>query len=65
MRELIAGMVLGYLSFSPKGKELVDSLVCKLSAMENDGKENQESTTEKKSTKISENTGNCTFDKKQ
>lgn len=31
MRELIAGMVLGYLSFSPKGKELVDSLVCKLS----------------------------------
>lgn len=31
MRELIAGMVLGYLSFSPKGKELVDNLVCKLS----------------------------------
>lgn len=31
MRELIAGMLLGYLSFSPKGKELVDSLVCKLS----------------------------------
>lgn len=31
MRELIAGMVLGFLSFSPKGKELVDSLVCKLS----------------------------------
>lgn len=31
MRELITGMVLGYLSFSPKGKELVDSLVCKLS----------------------------------
>lgn len=31
MRELIAGMLLGYLSFSPKGKELLDSLVCKLS----------------------------------
>lgn len=31
MKELIAGMLLGYLSFSPKGKELVDSLVCKLS----------------------------------
>lgn len=31
MRELIVGMFLGYLSFSPKGKELVDSLVCKLS----------------------------------
>lgn len=31
MQGLIAGMVLGYLSFSPKGKELVDSLVSKLS----------------------------------
>lgn len=31
MKELITGMLLGYLSFSPKGKELVDSLVCKLS----------------------------------
>lgn len=56
MRELVTGMLLGYLSFSPKGKELVDSLVCKLSAMENGDKENQESTTEKKSTKILEHT---------
>ena len=24
MKELITGMLLGYLSFSPKGKELVD-----------------------------------------
>lgn len=63
MRELIAGMVLGYLSFSPKGKELVDSLVCKLSAMENNDKENQESTTEKKSTKILEHTRDFTSDK--
>lgn len=61
MRELIAGMFLGYLSFSPKGKELVDSLVCKLSATENDDKKNQEDITEKKSAKISENTDNCTF----
>ena len=65
MRELIAGMLLGYLSFSPKGKELVDSLVCKLSAMENGDKENQEDMTEKKSPKISENTDNCTFVTKQ
>lgn len=63
MRELIAGMLLGYLSFSPKGKELVDSLVCKLSAMENNDKENQESTTEKKSTKILEHTRDFTSDK--
>lgn len=63
MRELITGMVLGYLSFSPKGKELVDNLVCKLSAMENDDKENQEITTEKKSTKILERTGDFTSDK--
>ena len=63
MRELIAGMLLGYLSFSPKGKELVDSLVCKLSAMENDDKENQESTTEKKSTKILEHTRDFISDK--
>lgn len=63
MRELIAGMLLGYLSFSPKGKELVDSLVCKLSAMENDDKENQESTTEKKSTKILEHTRDFTSNK--
>ena len=63
MKELITGMILGYLSFSPKGKELVDSLVCKLSAMENDDKENQESTTEKKSTKILEHTRDFTSDK--
>ena len=63
MKELITGMLLGYLSFSPKGKELVDSLVCKLSAMENDDKENQESTTEKKSTKILEHTRDFTSDK--
>lgn len=63
MRELIAGMVLGYLSFSPKGKELVDSLVCKLSAIENDDKKNQESTTKKKSTKILEHTGDSISDK--
>ena len=63
MKELITGMLLGYLSFSPKGKELVDSLVCKLSAMENDDKENQESTTEKKSTKILEHTEDFTSDK--
>ena len=61
MQGLIAGMVLGYLSFSPKGKELVDSLVCKLSAIENADKKNQEDTTEKKSTKILDNTDNCTF----
>lgn len=63
MRELITGMLLGYLSFSPKGKELVDSLVCKLSAMENGDKENQESTTEKKSAKILEHTGDFISDK--
>lgn len=63
MRELIAGMVLGYLSFSPKGKELVDSLVCKLSAIENDDKKNQEDVTEKKSTKILEHTEDFTSDK--
>lgn len=63
MRELIAGMVLGYLSFSPKGKELVDSLVCKLSAIENGDKKNQEDTTEKKSTKILEHTRDFTSDK--
>ncbi len=63
MRELIAGMFLGYLSFSPKGKELVDNLVCKLSAMENVDKENQESTTEKKSTKILEDTGDFISDR--
>lgn len=63
MRELITGMLLGYLSFSPKGKELVDSLVCKLSAMENGDKENQESTTEKKSTKILEHAGDFISDK--
>lgn len=63
MKELITGMILGYLSFSPKGKELVDSLVCKLSAMENSDKENQESTTEKKSTKILEHTGDFISDK--
>ena len=63
MRELIAGMLLGYLSFSPTGTELVDSLVCKLSALENDDKENQESTTEKKSTKILEHTRDFTSDK--
>ena len=63
MRELIAGMVLGYLSYSLKGKELVDSLVCKLSAMENNDKENQESATEKKSTKILEHTRDFTSDK--
>lgn len=63
MRELIAGMLLGYLSFSPKGKELVDSLVCKLSAIENGDKKNQEDTTEKKSTKILEHTRDFTSDK--
>ena len=63
MKELITGMILGYLSFSPKGKELIDSLVCKLSAMENDDKENQESTTEKKSTKILEHTRDFISDK--
>lgn len=63
MRELITGMVLGYLSFSPKGKELVDSLVCKLSAIENDDKKNQEDVAEKKSTIILEHTGDFISDK--
>lgn len=42
MKELITGMLLGYLSFSPRGKELVDSLVCKLSALEKEEKKNAE-----------------------
>ena len=42
MKELITGILLGYLSFSPKGKELVDSIVCKLSALEKDEKKNVE-----------------------
>ena len=42
MKELITGMLLGYLSFSPKGKELVDSLVCKLSALEKEAEKNVE-----------------------
>lgn len=42
MRELIAGMLLGYLSFSPKGKELVDSFVCKLSVLEKEEEKNAE-----------------------
>ena len=42
MKELITGMLLGYLSFSPRGKELVDSLVCKLSALEKEEEKNAE-----------------------